>query len=1645
MTLKKTRYILITLAFFGIAFIELPLLASYTPSESLKQEQENLKPRINAGESWVLVPTLDRKYFSPDTSPGVGDSVLYSFSIDSDSTYYLNVSAYYETIENYPGSGAGDFGSAAYLDEKGTWYVVLSDMKISGSSYKNYLMIGMGKNASDLEWKEVGEFNETEHVVVAANHTGSIRILSAETGGIDGEFNGILCYSSNDNGENWDTEEIADFSSFQNECFVNGMSLANFKENFTCILSVDNTGGMDGSTLWATHEDPINGWSTANNLTGLLGRNAAAPQAFYNQTNNNGTLFLAYNYFKGSNTIQNITVLPNGIDGKCGKNWTLFTRAFPGSYDSTPLAYCTKDNNSNTFYFLDQSVYSDTGDEDLCVGLQDVNSWGDNIATRPYDYFQPEIDNSFALFAINGPKCYSGNAENHEGYTKPGILDCKHPFNVRTISETATAYETETFMFNGKDVSGNSRNASAYSFNIHVGDLRYDSLVYVDDIAATLDADYNSNKISPFTSPGVNDEYKVDIESNKAGTATLNIRSSESTIESSNLTSGRYFISDVEMCGDGTNNYIFFTEAKYSLYYLMISKSSDGGLSWSTPEAIKSSASNQWHTKQAVLEGANIYLWTQGDYLFVSSDSGNSFTEYNLGKDESSGGVEAASDNLVCWKANHNRSNEFVFNRSLDYGYTWEPFINLTIENPENYFIRSAVYDSNTGNYSFLIINDETRKAFYCMANKDGTQIINSTDLFKTSISPYKFGIDLDLRVSGNTREFIITSTCVSMPDGDQQAYVAYKTLTRGVSFTEWKNYTTLTKEKIKAASFSMSPESKHWDILFPENADPNLVTAISFYLNAPVMGFQQLEVTGSSRFVFGKTEQLDSNYKATITFQGVSNGGDILDDGTYDWLLKLVDQSGYEISETGTLIIDNNDPNLSSYESLTNPSNAYPSDDVKVTIPINDANPESGILSYRITGEAWHEINMQLVTIDSSNANFTATIPKQDSDVKTVFWKAKIVDVCGNYLDVDNDGQLYSYGRGIYEYIKESGLLAPTLYDDWTWSYVFTSGMEHLSKVWVRKYYDGNLIGDTIISKSGTKNNTYSIDMAHQLEYSNATYKFMFQTDTGDTFTMEEILLKKPIIRLEEENDPPSSIDLNDFNTFNVSFSITEYNDYVAEIYIQYEYNDGAGIRTANLTRSGTLYKYVFENISQEVTQLNYTVIGNDTLGQSFSLKTSHLVKIIPALPNWEMTPEQQLIMAIVSLIVGVVCGVVYSELIERKKTERSVPEKLLKGTRKGITPQIVKSLELEKEESLLRKDSDEIVKKKNILALILTTVALAGCFTSGLIIFLILQIAEISMLLFTGSLLASIMLWVLLSNRSVEKSFQSLEEKSMVKEQLILSAIAVLIFISILTIFLAGNTLAWWRVRVNQLSYQLGGLVIPKALTTVSTTFFSSIFLLTWSTFSEVKKKKQELKESENLNENPLVLLRKRDEVISTITGNVGKKGIIFVALIGVTIIFASDLSVYANQGILVILPFAIGAIISLGIIMFLQRKKKKPIDNIDAIVLDNLIKCPSCSKETALGGNFCEKCGAELLTKKRFSQGIICDKCQTVNNQDSEHCRYCGIKLKFNKSQKPTPKKATKSDTNTPKSSSLKRGKFNTSKGNKDSNTSKKRKTT
>ena len=1563
------------------------------PNNGSINSKENIDPMVTGtGQmEWVVVPEFSSEFFSPDKSPGTGDSVTYSFGVDMDENYTLNISAYYETIDNYNGpEDAFWINSASYLMPNGTWLIAAIDFNMA--SPLSNLRIGIGPNASNIKWRLLPfQINDTQQIAIAGDESNKIRIVYFET---SMNFTGIKCIYSDDWGNTWDRSILHNYTPWTQQTGIpigqGGISIGAYKGNFTVVWSAYTGFSMDNSRLIEVEE--INEvWTTAENLTAFLGETALGPQVIIDD--DNGTLYVACNYRENMLvTGYNSTIrrLGNGIDAKSTYNWTYET--FSHGPDSKPLAYWAKDYQTNSFYLVDASNPLKT------AGIVKLY-WGQPINNTIYrDLFYSETGSKFNIYANNGPKCFTSQARSEKGYKTLGILDCLANFTIRQYNSNLTAYQTKSIVFNGKDEVGQYRGAKAFAFNLRVGSTaegKIDSILYVDNILPNLTYTNNSNYISPFTSPGINDEFKIDFKSDKDGAVEFNIKSLMPINRTTKIYKNLEATQNPVLCGDGLTNFLIFIEEDQSIgdlprYSLMLSRSFDGGLSWESPITIKTSMTVMARPI-AVTEGPNLFIWLLRDgqqYLYSSNDLGISFFEIPL-TSPGTQQVRAVTEDLSGFYGAKNISNpnEFVIEKSDDLGENWDIFCEIILTDASDYSLDDAAWDHNSGNFSFLLTNNMAQEILFLTVKSDGSKYhLSNNIILNSSYMGMNLNgmVDLGVMYNQTESEWIITSSANNAANLEHYSTLEYLTSLDGVSFSAWKNYTEITGDKLEVIAIT----GKHWDIMFPNGENPcfvNVITGISTGIN-----FESLSVTGKSFYVYSVEEELDENLEAVVAFRGVNSQGELVRNGYYYWNLIFTDRANYEIEEFGFLYLDNNEPELLTGP-VTSPISPFPVNYTTVSVLVKEENYDTGILQWRTPSGNWNTITMTVDDSNLPNVNFSATIPSQIDMVTTVFWKIIINDTCGNKILIDNNGLTYSYSSGIFSYTKIPEILSPTLYNDWNWTYIFSSGADHLDKVWVRmEYNDGTPLTDLIIIGDGDNNATFSLFIPHDTDHNHSIYKFMYRTDTGQERTIEEIEMFTPNIDIDELIEPPDVLDLLEDDSLTVEF-IIDFSIYIDFVDIEYEFDDGKGIQTAKLLQEGTVFSYTFDEFPEEATSLSYNIIAIDIYGNDIELGKEREIKLLPKPPTLELTTETQILVSFIALIVGACSGLVFSTITSRRTPKRKIHDKIFK-IQKFKEREINGIVDKERKNITIEKTAAE---KKIKLLNGLSAFGFIVSFSLAEIALLVLQNTAIAILMFILSFLLTIVLWIYLSANTVEKHLHSLKSKPMWKDKILLMGISILIYVSLLAIFMTGNEIAWWRVRVAQNSIDFLGFSLPRALMTVTTTFFSSIFLLTWSTFKQVSKKDKELREAMLLNENPLNIIERKEEAIYSVISNVGKKGIIFIALITIVIIFSSDLNVYANQGLLILIPFVIGGMAILMLKTLIKRRKESPIKR-EAIVLDHLISCPHCKKDTPLGGNYCEHCGEELLKGQRFSEGIRCIQCKRPNTIGAFHCRYCGAEL-------------------------------------------------
>ena len=1475
-------------------------------SENINNDQYVAMQNLDGGRTaasfdFLQVPTVSSQYISPESSTGGANFTIYSFSTNMDANYSLDVFAYYEPIR------CDDLIEVltAYYRSDGTWFVAGRILNFEANTPRQ-LVLGIGNHANNLTWQTIGLVNETAGMVIAANDT-AIRIVYLERNVDESESDPVRWvkyYASNDGGKNWTNGTLWDVSSLPGNWF-GGISMAANSSTFECVWSFANVSSWNDtqrynlSTTWETR-DAGAGWQASTNLTSLIGKATFYPQVIFNQTD--GSLYLCvanYSsyYDEKPSLIQKVheilLKLGNGPDAIATGQREIFPLGDLWGWEG-PVVYCALDSDKNCFYFLNAT----TQNYDIKKGIKYDVFWNASAWDAPFGDTELFLKSSFIRFnfwAQNGPKFFSGQVSTIGAFEKPGLMDADVPFGLlRHVNGTLLAAEVMTLLFNGTDSTGNTHHARAYYFNLTVTrdgstPLTNRAFLAVDDIAPQINVGTSNSFISPYSSPGIGDEFTSTVTSTKVGSATLTVETLNMQINgTADLTDGTYTYYYPTICGDGRVNYVFFLQVEGSVDKLMFCKSLDGSLSWTAPQVVQILPYGVGPLR-SVVKGAEIYCWvgqaSAKELLFLSPDRGATFFQ-----SESGVTIHQISSDLVCWRGEPD-NNYFNISRSTDLGVTWTPFLSIdrVLYNGDGDYhdeeLEGVGYDPASGNYSFVIANGSVNWAAFAITTHDGKSMIFTNDICVGAQGAGSMARALKVGVrpvSGDSPEWVIISN-VYNTYLMRSTILAEMTVSGNGTPSLWRNFTGISGDTVLVPL----SEGPLYDVLLVENSTP-CVVKMNLNISTPQQ-FNQIKVVYGSSVVYTTSTIVPVGSNGVLTFRGLSSAGDVLPDGDYRWTVTFTDLAGQAVEETATLTIDNTLPVKGSYAYLTTPTRPDPRYPTKVTIPVSDVHLSGGTLRYWTTSSATrNEVPMDQISLGLGIAIFTGIIPGVTDDV--VYWEVEIMDSAGNSLVVDDGGQPFTYS--------------------------------------------------------------------------------------------------KPHLHLEEEFEPELTLDLSKIDKFEVRFLVSEDSEYIAFVYINYTLDDGSGTHVATMTRIGAnIFSFTFASFPRNATRLIYTAMAVDIYGNLVPLGRTRSISLIPALPLWELSTIQQILLSLIALAVGIISGVVYSRMVQRRVGGRNLLQEFTTHAAQGKRANVVQGR------------TGTGYNKFSLVALALSLVAVFGFIGITLVFFFLYAWPEAAMFALVGSFLATVFLWVLATNHAVIQTLHKGRDKLRRYHILLNTIVALSIFVTLLGILWIGDSIAWWRVRMNQQAYVVWGVTIPSVLTTLATAFFSSILLLTWSVNKSVSKTARDFKEDLAENLNPGKIFQQREMKIAEIMTSVGWKGIIFVALIGATLIFASDLIVYTPQGMLIIIPFVLGAVLTLAVRSF-WRKMNLSGETASACY-DLLVKCPSCGSQTALGGTFCENCGVRVIEGTRVLEGRPCEACHRPNPNDNKYCRFCGNKT----GEKPT----------------------------------------
>jgi len=276
-------------------------------------------------------------------------------------------------------------------------------------------------------------------------------------------------------------------------------------------------------------------------------------------------------------------------------------------------------------------------------------------------------------------------------------------------------------------------------------------------------------------------------------------------------------------------------------------------------------------------------------------------------------------------------------------------------------------------------------------------------------------------------------------------------------------------------------------------------------------------------------------------------------------------------------------------------------------------------------------------------------------------------------------------------------------------------------------------------------------------------------------------------------------------------------------------------------------------------------------------------------------------------------------------------------------------------------------------------------------------LGIFEITLFVYIGAMLMSLVLFIYWMQRDVSLSIKN--EKLSTKN-IVFGTIHVIIFMIVTFWMLSrGGNIGWFKYHIldqgGQPPLVFMGFEIYAVYLKVAITYLSSLFVVYLTVVLEMRKNIIDIKKIHEKKANIYVTLYQKEEYINRINQRIYVKVIIFLFLIGIAVIPFTEAGFETLViGIYLVVPFALIVGIYASIRLLGEVFNKKVM--VPKFIVDKVKKCDSCNKEVLAESKFCLHCGTKLIHEEIYIEETMnCSKCNAVIPKNSSYCDDCGNK--------------------------------------------------
>ena len=445
--------------------------------------------------------------------------------------------------------------------------------------------------------------------------------------------------------------------------------------------------------------------------------------------------------------------------------------------------------------------------------------------------------------------------------------------------------------------------------------------------------------------------------------------------------------------------------------------------------------------------------------------------------------------------------------------------------------------------------------------------------------------------------------------------------------------------------------------------------------------------------------------------------------------------------------------------------------------------------------------------------------------------------------------------------------------------------------------------------------------------------------------------------------------------------------------VFFAYEFDNETTFTSIELTFDNNSLDYVGHlKGSQQYASLSYQIyiVRNGSTINEIAGNPGMITQVaIPLFPEFNIVYPWNVIIAVISSIFGIVLGGVqaHGKRTTKKKIQARFVNMLQTHTSSGY---IAEKLP-ERNENDSKASTKQLVRGRLMYDMMSfgTFLTIGG----GLLAALVLRNGGVGMLISALGLLLSSL--ALVERVDIDASDANYLEK---ERTAFLTFLHLILIIVVLVIFMISAPLvSWFNYYVIQQPYTIGPVTIPRLYISLVTPVITSMALIVITSYSDLKNVLIKIGKMQAKGSSWKAIWQQKEDAVARLATDVAFKVFIFLVTIAFAVISTTQLGRYAEQGMLILVPFII-TWLAIFLISSIKLPGKDMVkEALDKWLIEPSKECPNCGESNLFESMHCTACGQSFAGESRIVEETVeCSKCKEKSPAASKYCRGCGVEL-------------------------------------------------